>query len=195
VLVARNHVAKAVAGLGSRGFRVVVVEPFTVTLRRSGFIVDLYTYPAFAWIVYMDGWRLVRDYSEDFEVDGVWARCLTRDAEVVVAAAHAVYKEHIVLLLDCLTVKKWLSRKVLRLADEFMVRGSLDLVLAVCRGVEEGVVEAPYKIPLTRVVKLYLEKMREDPMFRGTSLNIVRYLLKRERSLYIVLSRLTRKTY
>lgn len=27
---------------------------------------------------------------------------LTKEAEVVVGAAHAVYKEHIVLLMDCL---------------------------------------------------------------------------------------------
>ena len=58
VLVHVDDVSRAVARLRSRGFRVVVVEPYTVTLRRRGFIVDLYTYPAllglFTWMV--GGW-------------------------------------------------------------------------------------------------------------------------------------------
>jgi hypothetical protein len=34
----------------------------------------------------------------------VRARVLSREAEVVVTVAHAVYKEHMVLLIDCLTM-------------------------------------------------------------------------------------------
>ena len=79
-----------------------MAEPYTVTMERRGFIVNLYTEPAFAWVVYMDGGRLLREYSEDVELGGVSARGLSRGAEVAVAAAHAVYKEHLVLLMDCL---------------------------------------------------------------------------------------------
>ena len=55
VLVRVEDVSRAVRALVSRGFRVIVWEPYTVTLARSGFIVDLYTHPSFAWVVYMDG--------------------------------------------------------------------------------------------------------------------------------------------
>jgi hypothetical protein len=42
---------------------------------------------------------------------------LTREAEVVVvAAAHAIYKEHVVLLLDCITVWVWVSKKTWNIA-------------------------------------------------------------------------------
>ena len=37
----------------------------------------------------------------------VWTSALSREAEVVVAATHAVYKEHVVLLIDCLTAWTW----------------------------------------------------------------------------------------
>jgi hypothetical protein len=43
-----------VRALRDRGFRIAVAEPYTVTLERRGFIVDLYTEPAFAWVVYME---------------------------------------------------------------------------------------------------------------------------------------------
>ena len=67
---------------------------------------DLYMHPSFAWVVYMDGGRLLREFSEGFELCGEAVRGLSREAEVAVAAAHAVYKEHLVLLLDCTTARR-----------------------------------------------------------------------------------------
>lgn len=195
ILIHVGDVPKAVAKLKSIGFKIDVIEPYTVTLRRGGFIVDLYTYPAFAWIVYMDGQKLLRDYSEDIEVYGVLARGLTRDAEVVVTAAHAVYKELMVLLLDCITITKWFSSKVIDIAREFAVERSLEIALDLCKAIEQGVAEAPYKIPLPHIARLYLSKAVADPYFRRTALNILRYLAKRRQSGYIVLWRLTRKSY
>jgi hypothetical protein len=57
-----------------RGFKVAVSEPYTVTLIRRGFIVDLYTNPSLAWVVYMDGEELLRCCVEEIEVNGVKAR-------------------------------------------------------------------------------------------------------------------------
>jgi hypothetical protein len=96
VLISVEDVLKAVGASVSRGFRVVVWEPYTVTLARSGFIVDLYTYPSFAWVVYMDGGRLLDCCVEEVDVGGLVAKALSREAEVAVAAAHAIYKEHLV---------------------------------------------------------------------------------------------------
>jgi hypothetical protein len=73
ILVRVEDVSRAVRALVSRGFRVVVWEPYTVTLVRGGFIVDLYTHPSFAWVVYMDGGRLLECCVEEVNVGG--SRC------------------------------------------------------------------------------------------------------------------------
>jgi len=39
------------------------------------------------------------------------ARGLSREAEVVVVAVHTVYKEHIVLLMDCLATRSWMNKR------------------------------------------------------------------------------------
>jgi len=125
VLIERGCVARAVRALRGRGFRVVVAEPYTVTMERRGFIVDLYTEPAFAWVVYMDGGRLLRGCSEDVELAGVPARGLSRGAEVAVAAAHAVYKVHMVLLMDCLVAWSWLDSEAWKVAVDCGVEAAL----------------------------------------------------------------------
>jgi hypothetical protein len=51
----------------------------------------------------MDSGRLLECCVEEVEVGGVRAIALTRGAEVAVAAAHAVYKEHAVLLMGSRT--------------------------------------------------------------------------------------------
>jgi len=99
LLIHVDDVPEAVRRLARRGFGLAVREPYTVTLRRGGFIVDLYTHPSFAWVVYMDGLRVLRDYSEEFEYAGARVRGIAKEAEVAVAAAHAVYKEHMDLLI------------------------------------------------------------------------------------------------
>ncbi|MEM1510190.1 MAG: hypothetical protein QW096_10045 [Thermofilaceae archaeon] len=43
---------------------------------------------------------------------------MTLEAEVVVAAVHAVYKERIYLLADYYVTKRWLNGKALNLARE-----------------------------------------------------------------------------
>jgi len=90
-----GDIPRAVEALRERGFRVIVSEPYTFTLRRGSFVADLYTEPSFAWVVYMDRGKLLREYSEEAEVYRTRTRALTREAEVAVVATHAVYKEHL----------------------------------------------------------------------------------------------------
>jgi len=195
VLVHVDDVWRAAKRLSERGFRVVVVEPYTVTLRRGDFIVDLYTHPSFAWIVYMDGLRILRDYSEEFEVNGTYVPGITREAEVAVVAAHAVYKEHMILLIDCLTAWSWLTRRTIRVAEELGARRALEKLLNICREVRVGISEAPYKLPHSSLLEIYAEKFSEDPTFRATIMNILRYVVKRGDSGRAILQRLTRKSY
>jgi len=195
VLIHVDDVWRAVKRLSERGFRVVVVEPYTVTLRRGDLIVDLYTHPSFAWAVYMDGSRILRDYSEEFELNGVYVSGITREAEVAVAAAHAVYKEHIVLLIDCITAWKWLTRRALYTAEELKARGALETLIETCRAIREGSIEAPYRLPAPLLLKTVLEKTATDSTFRATAPNILRYIAKHRGPGRAILQRLTRKSY
>jgi hypothetical protein len=194
VLVDSGCVGRAVKALKSVGFDVVVLEPYTITLSRRGFIVDLYTQPSFAWTVYLDGGRLLREHREELEIGGFRAYGLTREAEVVVAAAHAVYKEHMVLLLDCVTAWTWTNKRTWGIALELRARRALEELLRACNMIREGLVEAPYKLKPHVILKAYTEKMVGDPVFRATTPNMLRYITTRRAGAQI-LSRLRRRSY
>jgi hypothetical protein len=195
VLIERGCVARAVRALRDRGFRVAVAEPYTVTLERRGFIVDLYTEPAFAWVVYMDGGKLLRECSEDVELAGVPARGLSRGAEVAVAAAHAVYKEHMVLLMDCLVAWSWLDGEAWSVAAECGVEAALVELLRACRLVAGGLAEAPFRLGLGALLRVYAGKAVRDPAFRATLPNALKYLLSRGDAGARVLARIARRSY
>jgi hypothetical protein len=194
VLVDNGCVGRAVRALKSLGFEVVVSEPYTITLSRRGFAVDLYTQPSFAWTVYLDGGGLLRDHREELEIGGIRAYGLTREAEVVVAAAHAVYKEHMVLLLDCITAWTWTNKRTWSIALELRARGALEELLKACNMIMEGLTEAPYKLKPHVILKAYTEKMIEDPIFRATTPNMLRYIVTCRAGAQI-LSRLRRRSY
>jgi hypothetical protein len=195
ILVRVGDVSRAVKALICRGFEVAVSEPYTVTLVRRGFIVDLYTNPSFAWVVYMDGEELLKCCVEEIEVGGVRANALTKEAEVAVAAAHAVYKEHMVLLIDCLTAWAWAGRGVWSLAEELGVDKALKTLYSICRAIEAGYIEAPYKLSSGATIKILSEKFVEDPIFRVTTINIVKYIIKHRDIGARILNRLLRKSY
>jgi hypothetical protein len=194
VLVDSGCVGRAVRALKSIGFEVVVLEPYTITLSRRGFIVDLYTQPSFAWTVYLDGGRLLRDHREELGIGGFRAYGLTREAEVVVAAAHAVYKEHMVLLLDCITAWTWTNKRTWSIALELRAQRALEELLKACSMIREGLVEAPYKLKPHVILKAYTEKMIEDPVFRATTPNTLRYITTCRAGAQI-LARLRRRSY
>jgi len=142
VLVRYEHLLKAVKALASKGFRVEVSEPYTVTMVRGGTIVDLYTHPSFAWIVYLDGGRLLEETETiDINITGVEAKALTKDAETIVTAAHAIYKENIYLLSDYYVTKEWLSRKALKLAKELKAEEAIHTSLKLNTQIEAGQVK------------------------------------------------------
>jgi len=143
----------------------------------------------------MDGLRILRDYSEEFEVAGTYVPGITREAEVAVAAAHAVYKEHMILLIDCLTAWSWLTGRTIRVAEELGAGRALEKLLNACREIRMGSSEAPYRIPAPSLIEIYLEKTVEDRVFRATSLNILKYILRRGDSGRVILQRLTRRSY
>jgi len=195
ILVRVDDIPKAVKALISRGFRAVVLELYTVTLARNGFMVDLYTNPSFTWVAYMDGEELLKCCTEEIEVDGVRANALTREAEVAVTAAHAIYKEHMVLLIDCLTMWAWTNREVWRLTEELGAGKALETLHSICRAIEAGYVEAPYKLSLGMVIKILSEKLVKDPVFRVTTMNVLKYVFGRRDIGARILSRLLRESY
>jgi hypothetical protein len=194
ILVKVDDIPRAVKALVRRGFEVAVSEPYTVTLVRNGFIVDLYTNPSFAWVVYMDGGRLLKCCVEEAEVNRVRANVLTREAEVVVAAAHAVYKEHLVLLSDCLVLWNWLNEEVWNLAIEYGVEEALKALLKTCSLVREGLIDTPHRFEPHVVFGVFTRKVLRDSLFRSTLPNILKYLARSDSGLRI-LARLTRRSY
>jgi hypothetical protein len=195
ILVRVEDVPRAVRALVSRGFRVVVWEPYTVTLSRGGFIVDLYTHPSFAWVVYMDGGRLLDCCVEEVDVGGLGAKALSREAEVAVAAAHAVYKEHLVLLMDCLVAWSWLNKRAWDIAVEHRVEGSLEALLETCSLIRNNLVEAPCRLKPSIMLRAYMGKLVNDPLTRGTLLNIAKYFTSRRDIGEKIVYRITRKSY
>jgi len=193
ILISVDDAPKAVRILSQLGFKAVVVEPYTVTLEKRNFIVDLYTQPSFAWIVYINGEKLLR-YAEDFELSGMWARGISREAEVAVTAAHSIYKEHMVLLIDCLVAQKWMNKKAKEIAAELKVEKALEELLNICESVNRGLVEAPIRLKPSTLLTTFLEKAVKDSTFRATLPNATRYLMRRSIGAD-VLSRLTRKSY
>ncbi|MEM2502471.1 MAG: hypothetical protein QXR02_07205 [Acidilobaceae archaeon] len=195
VLVRYEHLLKAVKALAGIGFRVEVLEPYTVTMVRGEAIVDLYTHPSFAWIVYLDGERLLEEV-ETIEVDpaGVEARALTVEAEAVATVAHAIYKEHMYLLLDYYVTREWLNTKALGLARELKAEEAVETALRLNEQIEKGLVEAPIKLKLPQTLKLLAGKFVRDPQFRASSINILK-LIPKKRTIQQLVHRIKRKAY
>jgi uncharacterized protein YqgQ len=195
ILISSKDIYKAVMLLREKGFEVIVYESYTITLARKGFIVDLYTQPSFAWIIYSDGERLLKEYSEEIMIDNAMARALTIEAETAVSAAHAIYKEHMVLLIDCLTIWRWMNKKVWDIAYELGIEKSVEKTIEICNLVRRGLAETPYRIDMATMLDAYIDKIFRDPLFRSTLLNILKYLVKRENIGTIIINRIKRKTY
>jgi len=77
IIISSKDIYKATRLSREKGFKVIVYEPYTITLARKGFIVDLYTQPSFAWIIYSDGEKLLKEYSEKIMINNAVARALT----------------------------------------------------------------------------------------------------------------------
>jgi len=195
ILMRYEHLPKAVKALASKGFRIEVSEPYTITMVRGETIVDLYTHPSFAWIVYLDGGRLLEETETiDINITGIEAKALTKDAETIVTAAHAIYKEHIYLLSDYYITRGWLSRKVLSLAEELKAEKAVETALRLNKQIERGQVETPVKLSPVQVAGILARKLVEDPNFRATSINLLKFIA-RKRATQQLVQRIKRKAY
>ena len=193
VLVARNHVVKAVARLRARGFRIEVVEPYCVTMVRGDCVADLYIYPTMGGMIYLDSKELF-EHIEHSLFDGLEIPVLKTYAEALMTIAHAVYKERIYTLNDYVTVKKWFSKKTLKLAEKLCCLEAVNEALAIHKLVEERGIVLPYRIPFAEWIDILRSKITCDKLSRATILNVLNTL--RDRRLgKLVISKLTRETY
>jgi len=193
ILVKLNEANKVAKKVKELGYRVVVKEPYCITLVKGLSIIDLYAQPTIGGVAYMDG-QAILEHTKLAEFNGVEVRTLKGCAEVLVVAAHAVYKERIYTLNDYFAVKEWVSDRSFKLADELNCRPALELALNLNRAVEKGFLQMPYRLPLPAWIILLLRKLCSDHLTRATSINLLKAMqdpLAGKR----IISKLTRRTY
>jgi len=186
----REEIIRRIEGLG---FKVEVKEPFCTTLVKGSSIVDVYVHPTLGSMIYMDGQELLNHVCiKDF--NGLRIKSLNSYAEALVSAAHAVYKERIYTLNDYFTIKEWTTEETFKLAKELKCISALELAVKLNDAIENGLVEAPCKIPLYTWTKLLAQKILRDPLARSTSKNLVKTLVTK-RGIKLLKSKLTRESY
>lgn len=185
-----REAAKEVMGLG---YKLIVKDPYCITLTRGDSIIDLYSQPSIGGIIFIDGQRLL-NHTRISEFNEVEVRTLEPYAEALTAASHAIYKEQIYTLNDYFIVKKWTTGRSFKLAEELKCRPALELSIKLNRLIEEGVLETPYKLPPPIWLKIMMRKLHEDPLTKATLTNILREM--RDPCIgRLLMSRLTRRTY
>jgi hypothetical protein len=100
-----------------------------------------------------------------------------------------------VLLIDCLTTWAWTSRGAWSLAERLGAGKALETLHNICRAIGTGYAEAPYRLSSGATTKILSEKLVEDPIFRATTINTVKYILKHRDIRTRILGRLLRKNY
>jgi hypothetical protein len=147
VLVRRDQVLLAASRLVRLGYRVLLHEPYTITLVKNGINVDLYVHPSAANLVYARGEEFLKSRVKA-RYNGVDVLSIDRDREVVLTVLHAVYKEGIVTLNDVATVIRWLSNEAIGLCLRLRCAQALELVLTTALLSIRGVLSLPYKLPM-----------------------------------------------
>jgi hypothetical protein len=97
---------EAAAILVRRGYKLVVKELYTITLRKNGINVDLYLHPSVGNIVFLRAEQL-RGEVHQADFHGMKLPALKPPAEAALAIAHAVYKDGEVTLNDAVTYLRW----------------------------------------------------------------------------------------
>jgi hypothetical protein len=95
---------------------------------------------------------------------------------------------------DYFTVKEWTTEETFKLAKELKCISALELAIKINDAIENGLVEAPYKIPVHTWTKLLAQKILRDPLARSTSKNPVK-TLGTKRGIKLLKSKLTRESY
>jgi hypothetical protein len=193
VLVKYDEREEIIRRIEELGFRIKVKEPFCTTLVKDSFIIDVYVHPTLGGMAYMNGQRLL-DYVSIKEFNGIKIRTLESYVEALVSAAHAIYKERIYTLNDYFTVKEWATEETFKLAKELKCSSALELAIKINDAIENGLVEAPYKIPMHTWAKLLVQKFLRDPLTGSTSKNLIKSL-GTKRGIKSLNSKLTRESY
>jgi hypothetical protein len=193
VLVKSEEREEVIKRIEELGFKVEVKEPFCTTLVKGSSIVDVYVHPTLGGMIYMDGQELLNHVCiKDF--NGIKIKSLESYAEALVSAAHAVYKERIYTLNDYFTVKAWTTEETFKLAKELECLPALEFAIKLNDAIKNGLVEAPYRIPVHTWTKLLAQKVLRDPLARSTSKNLVK-TLGTKRGIKLLKSKLTRESY
>lgn len=192
ILVSPAHLRAATKVLQELGFMQIVQESCCVTFKGSQ-TVDLYINPAFADVPYMAGIKLL-NHCQTIWIDGTMVRKLTTEAEAVLAAAHAIYKEHIFTLNDFLTITKWVNKNSLDIANETKTVEALQTSLAICDLVIKGERDLPCKLRLPEIIGFLGIKIAKDSQTRSSFLKRLAYPIDKK-LLVDMRSRILRSTY
>ena len=194
ILVHEKDLGKTISILRDMGFHIQVVEPYCVTLvNNNGVIVDLYIYPSFSNIIYLDR-NILLENTTYLRVDDALIRTLSREAEVLITIAHAVYKENMITLNDYFTITEWFNNRVVDLAKASRILPAVSIVLEYLVMITKGLVEAPVRINLPRLMLVYIDKFLKDNLTRSSLIKVTERL-RDKRFGSLILSKITRKTY
>ena len=97
----------------------------------------------------------------------------SKDAEAIITAAHAIYKEHIYPISDYYAVRHWLNNKALRLTRELRAEEAVKTALRLNEQIEAGQVKTPVKLKPIHVMEILARKFIEDSDFR-TTINVLK---------------------
>ncbi|ADY01238.1 hypothetical protein VMUT_1031 [Vulcanisaeta moutnovskia 768-28] len=147
VLVRRDQVLLAAAKLTRLGYRLLLYEPYTITLVKDGINVDLYIHPSAADLTYARGEEFLRLRTRG-EYHGIEVNTIDRHAEVVLTILHAIYKEGILTLNDAVTIMTWLSNDSVKLCEQLRCRNAMELALSIILSSITGSLVLPYKLSL-----------------------------------------------
>ena len=107
------------------------------------------------------------------EFNGLKIPTLKIYAEALLSVVHAIYKERIYTLNDYVTVKRWLDKRTLRLAEELNCTEAVEIAKQVNDTVEENKDPLPYKMPMWLWIKILSSKVLHDSTTKATMLNVM----------------------
>lgn len=194
ILIDFNDLKEAYSRLSKVGFKIDVIEPYTLTLKDSrNYVIDLYIQPTIAGIIYMDGSRLFQ-FKTIRKFYGLTIPVPSIEAETVLVIAHAVYKERIYTMNDFITIKEWMTQKAVNLAEEFKVIDGVKEVIRLNEMVSSRKIDLPHKIKISRWILIGLNKILHDGLTMS-SLAKSYHIIKDRRFGYMVYSKLFKSTY
>lgn len=152
-------------------------EKCSVTLVRKYITVDVYVHPnMFNVVIYLDGSKpLAHRITANYH--GVAIPTLDRRVETVVIMLHVLLKHNTYMLNDYYVAMECIDKKVVELTKELGEGKVVEWALRLNRAIEMGLVEAPYKLPISVWTILFLYKIIKDPLTKSTIIDIIPFIL------------------